>query len=127
MVNNPNLWSTDNPNMYQVKTEVIVGDEVVDTYFTDFGFRYYNFDRDKGFTLNGEMMKLKGVCMHHDQGSLGAASYYRAVERQMEIMKEMGVNAIRVTHNPASETLLEICNRLGLLVINEAFDTWTNS
>jgi len=127
VVNNPNLWSVDNPNMYQVKTEVIVGDKVVDTYFTDFGFRYYNFDRDKGFTLNGEMMKLKGVCMHHDQGSLGAASYYRAVERQMEIMKEMGVNAIRVTHNPASETLLEICNRLGLLVINEAFDTWTNS
>ncbi len=72
-------------------------------------------------------MKLKGVCMHHDQGALGAASYYRAVERQMEIMKEMGVNAIRVTHNPASEMLLEICDRLGLLVINEAFDTWTNS
>lgn len=126
VVNNPNLWSTDNPNMYQVKTEVIVGDEVVDTYFTDFGFRYYSFDRDTGFSLNGEMMKLKGVCMHHDQGSLGAASYYRAVERQMEIMKEMGVNAIRVSHNPASEALLEICNRLGLMVIDEAFDTWTN-
>lgn len=127
VVNNPNLWSTENPNMYQVKTEVIVGDKVVDTYLTDFGFRYYSFDRDTGFSLNGEMTKLKGVCMHHDQGSLGAASYYRAVERQMEIMKEMGVNAIRVTHNPASEMLLEICNRLGLLVINEAFDTWTNS
>ncbi|MGG7213266.1 glycoside hydrolase family 2 TIM barrel-domain containing protein [Clostridium nigeriense] len=127
VVNNPALWSVDSPNMYKVKNEVIVNDNVVDTYYTDFGFRYFNFDRDTGFSLNGENMKLKGVSMHHDQGSLGAASYYRAVERQMEIMKEMGVNAIRVTHNPASETLLEICDRLGLLVINEAFDTWTNS
>ncbi|MGL5379555.1 glycoside hydrolase family 2 TIM barrel-domain containing protein, partial [Clostridium sp.] len=126
IVNKPELWSVDSPNMYQVKSEVIVNDQVVDTYFTDFGFRYYNFDRDTGFSLNGENMKLKGVCMHHDQGSLGSASYYRAVERQMEIMKEMGVNAIRVSHNPASDMLLEICDRLGLLVINEAFDTWTN-
>ncbi|MPQ43835.1 glycoside hydrolase family 2 TIM barrel-domain containing protein [Clostridium tarantellae] len=126
VVNQPKLWSVENPNLYKVKTEVIKDGKIVDTYFTDFGFRYYNFDRDTGFTLNGEMMKLKGVCMHHDQGSLGSASYYRAVERQMEIMKEMGVNAIRVSHNPASDMLLEICDRLGLLVINEAFDTWTN-
>lgn len=126
IVNNPKLWSVDDPNMYKVKHEVIVDEKVVDTYLTDFGFRYYNFDKDNGFSLNGEMMKLQGVCMHHDQGSLGAASYYRAVERQMEIMKEMGVNAIRVSHNPASEMLLQICDRLGLLVINEAFDTWTN-
>lgn len=127
VVNKPKLWSTENPNLYEVKTEVIVDEEVVDTYFTDFGYRYYDFDRNTGFSLNGESMKLKGVCMHHDQGSLGAESYYRAVERQMEIMKEMGVNAIRVSHNPASEMLLDICNRLGLMVINEAFDTWTNS
>ena len=127
VVNNPSLWAVDNPNRYKVKNEVIVNDEIVDTYYTNFGFRYFNFDRDTGFSLNGENMKLKGVSMHHDQGALGAASYYRAVERQMEIMKEMGVNAIRVTHNPASEMLLEICDRLGLLVINEAFDTWTNS
>ena len=127
IVNKPSLWSTENPNVYKAKTEVIVDGEVVDTYFTDFGYRYYSFDRDTGFSLNGENVKLKGVCMHHDQGSLGAASYYRAVERQMEIMKEMGVNAIRVSHNPASQTLLDICNRLGLMIINEAFDTWTNS
>ncbi|MEG0134135.1 MAG: glycoside hydrolase family 2 TIM barrel-domain containing protein [Clostridium sp.] len=126
VVNKPKLWSVDNPNMYKVKNEVIVDEKVVDTYFTDFGFRYYTFEGDTGFSLNGEMMKLQGVCMHHDQGSLGAASYYRGVERQMEIMKEMGVNAIRVSHNPASDMLLEICDRLGLLVINEAFDTWTN-
>lgn len=127
IVNKPDLWSVDTPNIYQVKSEVLLDDKVVDTYYTDFGFRYFKFDRDTGFSLNGENMKLRGVSMHHDQGSLGAASYYRAVERQMETMKEMGVNAIRVTHNPASEMLLEICNRLGLLVINEAFDTWTNS
>ena len=126
IVNNPKLWSVESPNMYKVKNEVLVEGEIVDTYLTDFGFRYYEFDKDTGFSLNGEIMKLQGVCMHHDQGSLGAASYYRAVERQMEIMKEMGVNAIRVSHNPASDMLLEICDRLGLLVINEAFDTWTN-
>ena len=126
IVNKPTLWSVDNPTMYKVKTEVIVGDKVVDTTLTDFGFRYYAFDRDTGFSLNGENMKLQGVCMHHDQGALGAASNYYAVERQMRIMKEMGANAIRVSHNPASEMLLEICDKLGLLVINEAFDTWTN-
>lgn len=126
IVNKPTLWSVDNPTLYKVKTEVIVGDKVVDTTLTDFGFRYYEFDRDTGFSLNGENMKLQGVCMHHDQGALGAASNYYAVERQMRIMKEMGANAIRVSHNPASEMLLEICDKLGLLVINEAFDTWTN-
>lgn len=126
IVNKPTLWSVDNPTLYKVKTEVIVGDKVVDTTLTDFGFRYYKFDRDTGFSLNGENMKLQGVCMHHDQGALGAASNYYAVERQMRIMKEMGANAIRVSHNPASEMLLEICDKLGLLVINEAFDTWTN-
>lgn len=126
IVNKPTLWSVDNPTMYKVKTEVIVGDKVVDTTLTDFGFRYYEFDRYTGFSLNGEKMKLQGVCMHHDQGALGAASNYYAVERQMRIMKEMGANAIRVSHNPASEMLLEICDKLGLLVINEAFDTWTN-
>lgn len=126
IVNKPTLWSVDNPTMYKVKTEVIVGDKIVDTLLTDFGFRYYNFDRDTGFSLNGKKMKLQGVCMHHDQGALGAVSNYHAVERQMRTMKEMGANAIRVSHNPASEMLLEICDNLGLLVINEAFDTWTN-
>lgn len=124
IVSNPKLWSTDSLNLYRVKSDVIVDGEVVDTYYTTFGFRYFDFDKDSGFSLNGKKMKLKGVSMHHDQGALGSASYYRAVERQMEIMKEMGVNAIRVTHNPASKMLLDICDKLGLLVINEAFDTW---
>ena len=127
VVNKPKLWSVNSPNMYKVKNEVIVNNKVVDTYYTDFGFRYFKFDRNTGFSLNGENMKLQGVSMHHDQGALGAVSNYDAVERQMLKMKEMGVNAIRVTHNPASEILVDICDNLGLLVINEAFDTWTNS
>ncbi len=121
---NPDLWDVDSPNLYTVKTEVKVGGEVIDTYEADYGFRYFSFDNNTGFTLNGEAMKLKGVCMHHDQGSLGAEAYYAAVYRQMKIMKEMGCNAIRVTHNPASDELLQACEELGLLVIEEAFDGW---
>ena len=89
----------------------------MDTYETRFGVRYFEFDAEEGFSLNGQYMKLHGVCMHHDLGALGAATNARGVERQMQIMKEMGVNAIRVTHNPASLELLEACNHLGLLVV----------
>ena len=122
----PALWSVDDPNLYTLETTVTVDGQVVDTYSTTFGFRWLTFTTDDGFYLNGEYMKLNGVCMHHDQGALGAVANYRAIERQMETMKEMGVNAIRVTHNPASDELLEICNRLGLMVIDEAFDCWEN-
>lgn len=124
-VNNPELWSTDDANMYTMKTEILDGQEVLDTYETDYGFRYYKFDKDTGFSLNGENMKLKGVSMHHDQGALGAVANRDAIERQVKILKEMGCNAIRVTHNPAAEVLLDICNEYGMLVINEAFDGWT--
>lgn len=123
-VNQPKLWSLDNPNLYTVKTELRINGEVVDTTYTDFGFRWTTFDRDTGFALNGEKMKLKGVCMHHDQGSLGAKAYYRAIERQVEMLLEMGCNSIRVTHNPAANELIEICNRLGMLLIDESFDAW---
>lgn len=123
---NPNLWTTSEGEaaLYTMRTEILVDDAVVDSYDSRFGFRYFNFDADEGFSLNGNWMKLNGVCMHHDQGALGAAANYRAIERQMQIMKDMGVNAIRVTHNPADDKLLEICDRLGLLVIEEAFDSW---
>ena len=121
----PELWSVDDTNMYKLKTEIVEGNKVLDTYETDYGFRYYNFDNNNGFSLNGENMKLKGVCMHHDQGSLGAVANYDAIERQVKILKEMGCNAIRVTHNPAASSLLDICNKYGILVINEAFDGWT--
>lgn len=120
----PILWELNNPYRYNLVTEVMVADEVVDTYKTRFGIRYFEFDRDEGFSLNGQYMKLHGVCMHHDLGALGAAINYRAVERQMQIMKNMGVNSIRVSHNPASPELLEVANDLGLLVIDEAFDAW---
>lgn len=118
------LWSTENPNMYVVRTEVRVDGTVVDTYDTDYGFRYFDIDKDTGFSLNGQKMKLKGVCMHHDQGALGAVNNRRAVERQVEILKEMGCNSIRVTHNPASQNLIDICNEKGILVIEEMFDGW---
>lgn len=123
-VNNPTLWQVGNGNMYVVETQVLVGDQPSDKYSTDFGFRYFNFDKDKGFSLNGELMKLKGVCMHHDQGALGSEAWYRAIERQVEVLQEMGVNSIRVTHNPAAQILVDICNEKGMLVIDEAFDTW---
>ena len=122
--NNPQLWSTDSPALYTVRTEVKVGDTVVDTYDTEFGYRYFSFDADTGFYLNGEKMKLQGVCMHHDQGSLGAEAWESTVNRQVKIMKEMGCNSIRVTHNPASDELIEACNEQGILVIDESFDGW---
>lgn len=123
----PNLWSLDTPNLYKLVSEVKVDGSVVDTYETTFGFRWITMDSNEGFHLNGEYMKLHGMCMHHDQGALGAVANYRAIERQMEIMKSMGVNAIRVTHNPAADELLEICNKMGLLVIDEAFDCWESA
>lgn len=121
---NPSLWSPENPALYTVRTEVKVGGKVVDTYDTEFGFRYFEMTNDKGAYLNGEKIKLKGVCMHHDQGSLGSAAYRRAIERQVDILKEMGCNSIRVTHNPAASVLIEICNEKGMLVIDEMFDGW---
>ena len=126
-VDSPKLWDTDNPNLYTAVTEVLVDDQVVDTYTTEFGFRWLTFNNDStGFELNGVPTKLKGVCMHHDQGALGSEAWCRAIERQVEILKEMGCNAIRVTHNPAADELVEIANRHGIMLIDEAFDTWTN-
>ena len=121
---NPELWSTANPALYIVRTEVKSGEQVVDTYDTEYGFRYFNFDANTGFSLNGQNMKLKGVCMHHDQGALGAAANRRAIERQVEILQEMGCNSIRVTHNPAASALIEVCNEKGMILIEEAFDGW---
>lgn len=123
-VKSPKLWDIENPNLYTVRTEVKVGDKVVDTYDTEYGFRYTKTDKDKGFYLNGKPVKLKGVCMHHDQGALGAVANRRAIERQVEILQEMGCNSIRVTHNPAAQNLIDVCNEKGILVIEEIFDGW---
>lgn len=120
-VNGPALWSIDAPNLYTVVTELSVDGTVVDTYETDFGFRWFEF-KSSGFYLNGEAVKLNGVCMHHDQGALGSAAYYDAMYRQLSKMKEMGCNAIRTAHNPADEQYIQICSELGLLVIEETFD-----
>ena len=118
------LWSTTAPNLYTVKTEVLMDGAAVDTYETDYGFRYFEFDNNTGFSLNGQKMKLQGVCMHHDQGALGSVANDRSTERQVEILKMMGCNSIRVTHNPASDELIDACNKHGILVIDEAFDGW---
>ncbi len=127
-VKSPKLWSPDDPNLYKLKT-IIKGEdgEIIDEYHTTFGYRYINWDADKGFSLNGEYMKLKGVCMHHDQGALGAAQEYDAIYRQIVILKEMGCNAIRTSHNSTSRILIDICNELGMLVMEEFFDGWDAS
>lgn len=123
-VKDPQLWSVDSPALYYVRTELEVNGKVTDTYDTTFGFRYFRFDSEKGFYLNGKALKLNGVCLHHDQGALGSAAYYDAMYRQLKIMKDMGVNAVRTSHNPADEDFINICNELGLLVVEEAFDGW---
>ena len=125
-VSNPKLWSVDTPNLYTAVSRVFVGKTQKDEYKTVFGFRTILFDKDKGFFLNGKSLKLKGVCLHHDLGSIGAAVNYRATERQLVMMKEMGANAVRTSHNPPSIELLKICDSIGLMVQVEAFDEWKN-
>lgn len=120
----PQRWDIDHPYLYSLVTEVMEGDRVVDKYVTPFGVRTISFDKQKGFLLNGRVVKLHGVCNHHDLGALGAAVSRRATERQLQIMKAGGVNAIRTSHNPPSPELLEFCDRMGLLVMDEAFDMW---
>ena len=115
---------TEKPNLYYVQTEVLVGDEVKDINKETFGFRYIDFNSNTGFSLNGKNVKLKGVCMHHDQGALGSASERDAVYRQVSKLKEMGCNAIRTAHNTPSSVLLEACNELGMMVMDETFDGW---
>lgn len=125
-VNKPNLWSVDTPNLYTAVSKVFVGKTQTDEYKTVFGFRTIRFDKDKGFFLNGKSLKFKGVCLHHDLGPIGAAVNFRATERQLVMMKEMGANAIRTSHNPPSLELLRICDSIGLMVQVEAFDEWKN-
>jgi len=125
-IKNPDLWRIEAPSLYKSISKVYVNNVLTDEYATIFGCRSLRFDKDKGLFLNEKPVKIKGVCMHHDLGPLGAAVNYRATERQMEIMKEMGVNAIRTSHNPPSPELLAICDSLGLMVMVEAFDEWRN-
>ncbi|HVH88494.1 MAG TPA: beta-galactosidase GalB [Terriglobales bacterium] len=120
----PQRWDIDHPYLYTLVSEVIDHDHVVDRYLTLFGVRTIKFDKQQGFLLNGRKVKLHGVCLHHDLGALGAAVNRRATERQLQIMKAGGVNAVRTSHNPPSPELLEFADRLGLVVMDEAFDMW---
>ena len=125
-VEQPKLWSVERPYIYKVKSlvsEAHTG-ERLDLYETSIGIRTFQFDAKRGFSLNGEVMKINGVCLHHDLGCLGAAVNERAIERQLEILKEMGCNAIRCSHNPPAPELLELCDRMGFIVMDEAFDMW---
>jgi len=123
-VNNPVLWNLDDPELYRVAVTVLQGTKVSDVYETNFGFRTLNFTARNGFFLNGKKVPVQGVCNHHDLGALGAAFNTRAAERQLEILKEMGCNAIRTSHNPPAPELLDLCDRMGFLVEDEAFDAW---
>ncbi len=123
-VRSPVLWSIDNPYLYQLQTSLFLMDEMIDQTQTAMGIRTFDFDPDTGFYLNGKNMKVKGVCLHHDAGSLGAAVPREVWERRLHILKELGTNAIRTSHNPQAPDLYELCDHLGLLVINEAFDEW---
>lgn len=120
----PLLWSTEHPYLYTVKTEVYCEGKKIDDYTTTTGIRSFSFDVKKGFVLNGQQVKINGVCMHHDLGCLGAAVNTRAIERQLEILKEMGCNGIRCAHNPPAPELLELCDKMGFIVMDETFDMW---
>jgi beta-galactosidase len=123
-VSKPQLWSLDNPDLYTLVTRVIQNGREIDRTETKTGIRNYIFSPDKGFALNGKSMKVKGVCLHHDAGVLGAESYKDIWRRRLLTLKEVGVNAIRTSHNPQASHLYELCDELGLLVMNEAYDEW---
>jgi beta-galactosidase len=123
----PELWTLRKPSLYTAVVTVEQAGKVVDTYELTFGIRSIRFDPARGFLLNGESVKLQGVCDHHDLGALGAAINVRALQRQIEVLKEMGCNALRTSHNPPAPELLDLCDRMGLVVVDEAFDTWTRT
>jgi len=123
-LDDPVLWSTESPNIYRLKTILKQGSKVIDTEETTFGIRSIVFDAQKGFFLNGKNMKINGVCNHHDLGSLGAAVNEDALYRQLRILKDMGCNSVRCSHNPPAPELLNMCDTMGIMVQDEAFDMW---
>ena len=120
----PKLWDIENPNLYKLVTKVFQGKDLKDTYTTTFGIRSIAFRADSGFYLNGKNVKILGVCNHHDLGSLGSALNDRALQRQLELLKTMGCNGIRCSHNLMAPELLELCDKMGFLVMDETFDSW---
>ena len=120
----PHVWDIDDPYLYAMVTEIWLGEELADRYETVFGVRAFEFDAEKGFILNGRKVVINGVCLHHDFGCLGAAFNVNAARRQLEILKDMGCNAIRTSHNPPAPQLLDLCDHMGFIVQDEAFDMW---
>jgi beta-galactosidase len=124
-VNLPVLWSVEKPYLYHVFTEISIGSKIVDGSVTSFGIRIIHYDAAKGFLLNGKRVKLNGVCLHHEAGSVGAAVPVRVWERRLQVLKQMGCNAIRTSHNPVAPEFLDLCDKMGFLVMDEIFDEWT--
>jgi len=123
---NPLLWSPDSPHLYKVVSEIYENEILTDQTVTNFGIRSITFDAVDGFRLNGKVVKLKGGCVHHDNGPLGSKAYDRAEERRVELLKASGFNSVRCSHNPPSPAFLDACDHLGMLVIDEAFDMWSD-
>jgi beta-galactosidase len=123
-VTKPALWSVENPYLYRAVSTIEWEGTLYDDYETVFGIRYFSFESNRGFLLNGKKVKIRGVCNHHDLGCLGSAINTRALERQLELLKEMGCNGIRTSHNPPAPELLDLCDRMGFIVMDEAFDMW---
>ncbi len=124
VVMKPKRWDLGSPNLYTAKTKVLRDEKVVDSETNTFGFRTFEFTANDGFLLNGRRVQIKGVNLHHDHGPLGGAFYTRAMERQLEIMREIGCNAIRTSHNPSAPELLDLCDRMGFIVWDECYDKW---
>jgi beta-galactosidase len=123
-IEHPILWSVERPYLYKIVTDLVAKGRVVDSYTTTFGIRQFKFDDKEGFSLNGKPMKINGVCLHHDAGALGAVVNKSAIRRQLTILKDMGCNAIRCSHNPPAPELLDLCDEMGFLVMDESFDMW---
>ena len=123
----PKLWSPDSPQLYCATSHVTVGGETADFVTTNFGIRTVEFTKDRGMLINGRRVPVNGVCDHHDLGCLGSAVHRRGIQRQLEILKGMGCNAIRTSHNPPDPDLLDLCDAMGFVVMDEAFDEWKAS
>lgn len=127
LVSAPALWGVEHPNLYTCQSRLTVGDGLVDSESTRFGIRSVEVDALRGLRINGETVKLRGACIHHDNGVIGSVTLDRAEERRVEILKSAGFNAIRSAHNPMSKAMLDSCDRIGMFVMDEAFDSWTSS
>jgi beta-galactosidase len=126
-VSSPHLWSMDVPYMYTLQSYIVEGGKINDKLITTFGIRKIEYDKDNGFFLNGKHVKMNGVCLHHDAGCLGSAVPEQAWERRLQLLKEMGCNAIRTSHNPPAPEFLDLCDKMGFLIMDEAFDEWVEA